>query len=291
MVPERRILLMAAIMSLLVLATSVITIGILYKTAVNQELIRLTETAKSQARFIEAVNDFATQYSVGYPGGPQQAVMAQIQTAHSRYEGFGETGEFTLAKKQGDLIIFLISHRHYDLDKPKPVQWNSHIAAPMRAALSGKSGKIIGLDYRGVKVIAAHEPVAGLDLGIVAKIDLEEVRAPFIRAGIITGIFALFLIILGVSVFFKLTNPILIRLNNTVKHLQVALNEVKVLKGILPICSYCKNIRDENGNWNKIESYINKHTEADFSHGICPSCLEKNFPDEYQAIQKTKTTC
>lgn len=275
-------------MSLLVSATTIITIGILYKTAVNQELIRLTETAKSQARLIEAIADFANQYSVGYPGGAQQATMAQIRKAHSKYEGFGETGEFTLAEKQGDQIVFLISHRHYDLDKPKPVQWNSHIAAPMRAALSGKSGKIIGLDYRGVKVIAAHEPVAGLNLGIVAKIDLEEVRAPFIKAGFITGIFALFLILLGVSVFFKVTNPIINTLNDTVERLQLALNEVKILKGILPICSYCKNIRDENGYWNQIEAYINKHTEANFSHSICPSCFESNFPDEYRAIQKKR---
>ena len=54
--------------------------------------------------------------------------------------------------------------------------------------------------------------------------------------------------------------------------------ELNVLKGILPICSYCKNIRDDKGYWNRIESYIHKHSEAEFSHGICPECMKKHFP-------------
>ena len=251
-------------------------------------MIRLTETAKSQARLIEAVANFNNQYGVNYPGGAEQATMAQIREAHAKYEGFGDTGEFTLAKKQADQIVFLLSHRHYDLDEPKPVQWETNIAAPMRAALSGKSGNIIGLDYRGVKVIAAHEPVAGLNLGIVAKIDLEEVRAPFIKAGFITGIFALFLSSLGVSIFFKITNPLLVSLNNTVERLHNALNEVKVLKGIIPICSYCKKIRDDEGCWHQMEVYIKKHSDANFSHGICPACFQENLPKELAAIERGK---
>jgi len=278
-------------MSLLVTTTSIIAIGILYRTAVKEEMVRLTETAKSQARLIEAVARFNKKYSHDYPSGAEQATLDQIREAHSKYEGFGDTGEFTLASKQGDQIIFLLSHRHYDLDKPKPVQWNSNIAAPMRAALSGLSGNIVGLDYRGVKVIAAHEPVSDLNLGIVAKIDLEEVRAPFIQAGLITGIFALFLVLLGVTVFFKVTNPILTSLSSTVERLQNALNEVKVLRGIIPICSYCKKIRDDEGYWDQVEVYIKKHSEANFSHSICPTCFQDNFPEEYFAIQRKKQEC
>lgn len=60
--------------------------------------------------------------------------------------------------------------------------------------------------------------------------------------------------------------------------LQQALNEVKQLSGLLPICSWCKRIRDERGEWHQIEAFIADHSEADFSHGICPDCLQKNFP-------------
>jgi len=284
--PRKRILLLTAIMAFLVATTSIITIGILYKTAVNQEVIRLTETAKSQARLIEAIARFNKKYTHDYPLNATQATLEQVREAHSKYEGFGETGEFTLAKKEGEQIVFLISHRHYDLDNPKPVQWNSKIAAPMRAALSGESGHIIGLDYRGVTVLASHEPVADLNFGIVAKIDLDEVRAPFIKAGLITAIFALFLILIGVNFFFKVTNPLLEHLNNAVDSLQKALNEVKVLRGIIPICSYCKKIRNDEGYWDQVEVYIKKYSDADFSHGICPTCYQENFPEEFTRHQQ-----
>ena len=61
--------------------------------------------------------------------------------------------------------------------------------------------------------------------------------------------------------------------------LQKALSEVKTLRGFLPICSHCKKIRDDKGYWNQIESYIHKHTDTEFSHGICPECAEKYFPE------------
>ena len=61
--------------------------------------------------------------------------------------------------------------------------------------------------------------------------------------------------------------------------LQNALNEVNTLQGIIPICSHCKKIRDEAGAWNQLEAYISKHSEAKFSHGICPECAEKHYPE------------
>jgi PAS domain S-box-containing protein len=54
--------------------------------------------------------------------------------------------------------------------------------------------------------------------------------------------------------------------------------EVKALRGLLPICAWCKQIRDDKGYWHKIESYIRDHSEAEFSHGICPKCAEKLYP-------------
>lgn len=60
--------------------------------------------------------------------------------------------------------------------------------------------------------------------------------------------------------------------------LEEALGDIKVLKGMLPICAQCKKIRDDNGYWLQIESYIRDHSEAEFSHGICPDCTEKLYP-------------
>ena len=66
---------------------------------------------------------------------------------------------------------------------------------------------------------------------------------------------------------------------NEKKMLEGALIEVKKLKGLLPICSFCKRIRDDKGYWNQIESYIHQHSEAEFSHGICPECAKKHYSE------------
>lgn len=63
------------------------------------------------------------------------------------------------------------------------------------------------------------------------------------------------------------------------RELQKALDMVKKLQGILPICSNCKKIRDENNQWHSLEQYIGQHSEARFSHGICPECARKLYPD------------
>ena len=64
-----------------------------------------------------------------------------------------------------------------------------------------------------------------------------------------------------------------------------AQRELKTLSGLLPICASCKKIRDDKGYWNQIESYIHTHSEAQFSHGMCPACIEENYPDlELEAV-------
>jgi hypothetical protein len=63
------------------------------------------------------------------------------------------------------------------------------------------------------------------------------------------------------------------------RELQKAISSIKTLKGLLPICSYCKKIRDDKGYWNQIEAYIQTHSEAEFSHGICQECVKKHYPD------------
>lgn len=64
--------------------------------------------------------------------------------------------------------------------------------------------------------------------------------------------------------------------------LEKALSEVRKLSGLLPICASCKKIRDDSGYWHQIELYIREHSEADFSHGICPSCAEEHYPEFYE---------
>jgi PleD family two-component response regulator len=65
------------------------------------------------------------------------------------------------------------------------------------------------------------------------------------------------------------------------RQLQEALANVKTLKGLLPICSSCKKIRDDEGYWQQVEVYVRDHSEAEFSHGICPDCIKKLYPEYY----------
>ncbi len=71
----------------------------------------------------------------------------------------------------------------------------------------------------------------------------------------------------------------LLTLRRTFYQLNHALDEVKILSGLLPICSYCKKVRDEEGYWQQVEAYIHKNSEADFSHGICQDCLTYHHPE------------
>ena len=63
------------------------------------------------------------------------------------------------------------------------------------------------------------------------------------------------------------------------KKLEDSINEIRILRGILPICASCKKIRDDKGYWNQIEEYLEQHSEAQFSHGLCPECTEKLYPE------------
>jgi PAS domain S-box-containing protein len=66
-----------------------------------------------------------------------------------------------------------------------------------------------------------------------------------------------------------------------ITELQTALEEIKTLRGIIPICSFCKKIRDDHGFWNQVEAYVTKHSEAVFSHSLCPECARKHYPEYY----------
>jgi GAF domain-containing protein len=81
----------------------------------------------------------------------------------------------------------------------------------------------------------------------------------------------------------------LLELRRVSAHLADALEHVKTLQGLLPICAWCKRIRDDKGYWDQIEAYFHKYTGADFTHGICPQCLEKAHAEWEHKRSATKT--
>jgi PleD family two-component response regulator len=82
-------------------------------------------------------------------------------------------------------------------------------------------------------------------------------------------------------------NTILLAVN---RELQQALSEVKKLEGLLPICSYCKKIHDEKSNWQQLDSYIAARSDAKFSHGVCPDCLERLVKPQLARLREERAT-
>jgi phosphoserine phosphatase RsbU/P len=123
---------------------------------------------------------------------------------------------------------------------------------------------IILLTAKGAKEDVVEGLDAGADDYVTKPFDREELRAR-VRAG---------------ERILSLQQA----LGARVQELQDALTHVKTLQGILPICSYCKKIRDSHDAWMQVESYVSQHSDAEFSHGICPGCWDSVIQPELDAL-------
>ncbi|OIQ00024.1 MAG: hypothetical protein AUK35_05140 [Zetaproteobacteria bacterium CG2_30_46_52] len=246
-----------------------ITIYSLYQASFETERQRLAETVKSRARFIEAVARFDREYAdKQFEGSAEEATLIQIEEAHNNFEGFGETGEYVLAKHIEENIVFLLRHRHDHVTKPKDVLFASNLAEPMRRALLGESGTHVGLDYEGQMVLAAYEPVAEFNMGAVVKIDIAEIRAPFIRAGLIAMGAAILFILIGAFLFARIGMPLIRRVEASEENLKLALESSGV----------------GTWSWNIIED---KHHWDNFIHplfGLAPGSFSGNIEEFFDLL-------
>lgn len=204
---HNRVVLQIAILTLVSITAVSVTLALLYDTAFDQERRRLSEIVLSQARLIESVARFDQEFSGSdVKGGSHAATLSQITSAHDNFEGIGETGEFLLAKLEGDSMIFPREHERSGLEHPNLTSMESDIAEMMRRDPSKAMGTIITEDHRGEPVLAAYMPVPILKLGVVAKVDLSEVRAPFIKTGIVVCGGVISLMLLGAFMLFRIGN-------------------------------------------------------------------------------------
>ncbi len=205
------------VMAVVTIVTVAIASRILYLAAFQEQEQRLLETARSRARLIEAVVSHETNQKIRYGHNEDifDIVLAQMVEAHRNFEGFGETGEFTLAEFRNGQIYFLLKHRHENTTSGGknngPFKMGADLAEPMQRVLRGDSGVMTGTDYRGEKVLAAFEPVrAGSKrVGIVAKIDLAEIRRPFIRSARTAAALGFLIILAGALIFRRISSPLL----------------------------------------------------------------------------------
>ena len=220
--------------------------AIWYNVTIEQQSARLSEIAKTRARMIEAVaqyDRFEGQAMGRTEKDAEFNTLLQVRRAHRTFSGFGETGEFTLAQRQGDEIQYILRHRHTLIEPPANQVWDvTDIAEPMHRALSGKSGIMIGKDYRGVEVLAAYEPVRVLNYGLVAKIDLAEIRQPFYTHGIWLLGFSVLTIFSAAVFFWKTSTPLMRRVQES----------QALLSGVLEGTQDVVFALDEEGRYNFI---------------------------------------
>ncbi len=224
---RRRVLFLILIMAVIVLTVGGVSITLLYRTAFEEERARLIEMAESQARQMDSITRFVRVNDKDYPGGIEKAVLDQVRQAYIFYNNYKFIGEFVIAKREGSNMVFLVYLDQTNYQESLYIPFSSKLAEPMRQALTGKSGTMIGLDYSGEKVLAAHEPVRELDMGVVAKIDMKDIRAPFILAAFITLMTALAMIFLGVILFFRVTSPMIAHLADSEKRFRLLVEGVK----------------------------------------------------------------
>lgn len=262
------------------LVVTVITIYVLYTASFQEQKARLRETCQNQARLLESIGRYAREHS---PDRWQQATLDQITDARRRYEGFGKTGEFMLGHRRDDEIVFLLHHRHSGLENPDPVPFrgdDGDKALPMQLALLDSSGVVIGADYRGARVLAAHEPVADLNWGVVAKIDLAEVRAPFRRAGAFAVLITLVLASLGAWVSLRISTPVIEHIEESTARTEAIVETAT--EGIITT--------DADG----IVTSFNRAAEAIFGYdreAVLGEHVSMLVPDDYQGLFPVDVDC
>ncbi len=145
------------------------------------------------------------------------------------------------------------------LDWMMPEMDGLEVVRRVRALQSDQPPYLIMLTTRGEKA----NIIAGLDAGandyLAKPFDASELRA-------------------RVEVGRRMVEMQVV-LANRIAELRQALDQVNTLRGIVPICANCKKIRNDEGYWQQVEVYVRDHTDAEFSHGICPECIKRIYPD------------
>lgn len=239
-----------------------------------------------------------------------ESIISQLTDAETGQRGFILTNktEYLVPYEHGKQSIFAVLKTAKSLTSDNPIQQQrlDEIETLVNLKLNELAQTIelfkAGNRAEALDLINTNQGINLMDniRAIVDDMKIEERELLDIRetkhhsavqiSTILTtgGSTIVFLTIVALALFFRKSSNRYVRerdiaelkLNKTVKELEKSLSEIKTLEGIIRICSYCHNICEMDGPWDKLEAYISRHTDAKFSHGICPVCIIKVRTEE-----------
>lgn len=212
---ERRRIVMSSIGVMVVVSASAAALvtAMLYRASFQQHRARLNHIVQHRSSIIESLPPSSLLLRArGSSEGPVADELREIIEVYKSFSTFGETGEFTVARNDGGQIAWLVPHWDLDAEAMRATHSSAKLAEPMRRALSGESGTVIGLDYRGERVLAAYRSIPEIDGGAVAKIDIAEINAPFLQAAEFAVALAALFVAFGVWFMIRSTSPSITRI-------------------------------------------------------------------------------
>lgn len=199
------------------LLVAMMSIVVIYNAILKEKKILLKELSDIQSGTIKSICKFTKD---------KNEILKILNSQQEFTQGIGETGEFTIAYLKNDTIFFILDHRYYDYATPKPILLKSDIGIPIKYALSKNEGYVNGLDYRGTEVMAYADYIPELNWGIVTKIDMSELRAPFYRAGLYALISSVLLIVVASLIFKRISAPIMKKIIDNEKQLTLITDNI-----------------------------------------------------------------
>jgi len=208
-----KLFLLVVLMGTVAMIAVAIAIHQMYQTAIKENLAQLQESVRIQAGTLEIIAKHEILKSSDHQSETTLLLIRQIfENYYSRIVDSDIRNEIVLARLDGDTIRIMFSHTQTHPGVPASIPLSSGTDTPVQLAAKGLSGKMVGRDHEGTLVLAAYEPVKVLNLGIVSKIDLRNVRTPFIRSGIIILAISLIILVGTALVFRQVSMPMILRL-------------------------------------------------------------------------------
>ena len=199
----------AALLLITAAAATCLTIYFLYNTALEEMSARLTEMAQIRAKFIESI---AREQEQEHRKGRLEwfaSTVNQIIEAHRLYAETESAADLVVATLRDGEIFWISRGKATDLGPTTPLE--SDLAEPMRRALSGQTGVMEALDYRSEPVLAAYMPALDGSMGVVAKMDIAQVRAPYLKAAVAAMALMMLVVAAGSIAFLLLVSPLIRR--------------------------------------------------------------------------------